>query len=56
MILLTDSISGRGILLNKTAIVCIEDVGAYRLVTYLIGKENSSVAVKEEIDAIAANM
>lgn len=56
MILLTDSISGRGLLLSKSSIVCIEDVGAYRFVTYTIGRGTTTVAVKEDIETLSERL
>ncbi len=54
MIQLTNVDTQKAVLIKKDCIVVIEDVGAYRILIYVRGKEHSRILIKEEIADVFA--
>ena len=57
MITITSQDTNRIMLLNKSRIVSVEDVGSYRIITFMITNDSSyKVYAKETVEEIKAIM
>ena len=57
MITITNQDTNRTMLLNKSRIVSVEDVGSYRIITFMVTNDSSyKVYAKETVEEIKAIM